>query len=93
MFAGIDIGSTSIEAVLLNDDQLASYHILLSGSDFIKGSRVASDKAQKRSENSHRDIAGIAKTQIMADITSIKGQAFTEIICAAHGAYFFHPDI
>ncbi len=79
MFAGIDIGSTSTEAVLMGDSGIVGYHIILSGSDFRKSSQVALDEALKKSNSAFKDVVHIVTTGYGRYITEIGSEAVTEI--------------
>ncbi len=91
MFAGVDIGSASTKAVLMDGSTITGYHIVLSGSDFRKSSQLALDEALRKSNGALKDVAGVVSTGYGRYITEIGGEAITEITCAARGAFFLCP--
>jgi len=90
--AGIDIGSITTEAVILQASQILASSILSTGAN----SRMAAE----RSLAAALEQAGLKKEDLTAIVTTGYGRAsfppahkrVTEITCHARGAFFVHPE-
>jgi predicted CoA-substrate-specific enzyme activase len=90
--AGMDIGSMTTEAVILQDREILASLILPTGAN--------SRKAAERSLAAALDRAGLKQADLAAIITTGYGRAsfppadkmITEITCHARGAFFIHPE-
>ncbi len=94
MFAGLDIGSTSTKAVLMNDKRILASHILLSGRDFHESSVLVMEKVLKELNMKLEDISLTITTgygRFIAALTEAPSEEVTEITCCARGAYFLCP--
>ena len=74
LFAGVDIGSTSTKAVILDDsEKIVAYHIIPSGSDFKKSSRASFEAALEKAHIEATDVKLIVSTgygRYITDLTS-----------------------
>lgn len=92
MFAGIDIGSLSCEAVILYDNKIISSVILSSGSFPRKAGQTALSEAIKSANISFADLKGIVCTGYGRNLLP-DTKAVTEITCFARGANFLMPQV
>jgi len=93
MLAGVDIGSTTTKAVLMNSDyQILAYDITLSGNNFKQSCRVTLDAALKKIGASVEDLTSIVSTGYGRYMTELPCKVITEITCCARGAHFLHPE-
>lgn len=91
--AGIDIGSLSTEALLLEDNKILSYRIFPTGSDSKKTSEEALEEVLKET--------GLNKSQVEYTVATGYGRIsapyadkqVTEITCHALGINFLNPEI
>jgi len=89
--AGIDIGSITAEAVLLQGSQILAFAILPTGAN----SRIAAERAL----NAALDQAYLPREAVTRIVATGYGRAsfpqadqkITEITCHARGAFFIHP--
>lgn len=94
IFAGIDSGSTSTNAVLLDaGKQIIAYSVVPTGARAEESAQKALDealqKANKKKEALTRTVAtGYGRSHIGAG-----GQGVTEITCHAKGAFFLDPRV
>ncbi|MBR0085360.1 MAG: 2-hydroxyacyl-CoA dehydratase, partial [Lachnospiraceae bacterium] len=91
--AGIDIGSTSTDAVIMDDEM----HILGSaavptGRGAATGAEAALKIALNQAGITKEELGKIVTTGYGRDNTGIKGSSVTEITCHAKGAHFMDPD-
>ncbi len=94
LFAGVDIGSTSTKAVILDDsEKIVAYHIIPSGSDFKKSSRASFEAALEKARVETADVQLVVSTGYGRYITDLTSKAVTEITCCARGARHLVPDV
>jgi len=92
-FAGLDLGSTTTKAVIIDkDNNIAGYHILLSGNDYRKISRLVLEKATDKAKVNLKSISHIITTGYGRHIAESSTKAVTEISCCARGASFLYPN-
>ena len=81
-FAGLDLGSTTTKAVIIDkDNNIAGYHILLSGNDYRKISRLVLEKATDKAKVNLKSISHIITTGYGRHIAESSTKAVTEISC------------
>lgn len=89
--AGVDIGSLTGKAVILEDNEIRAWSLLPTGAD----SHVAADKAMKIVlEKAHlkmSDLEYIVSTGYGRVIANFANKNITEISCHAKGAHYFFP--
>lgn len=92
IFAGIDIGSLSSKALLLEDNNILSYTILPTGADPKKTSEKCLADVLKKVGLRKEDISFIVATGYGRVIVPFKAKEMTEISCHARGASFLYPE-
>lgn len=91
--AGVDIGSTSSNVVILNCDRIVAYSIVPTGADSVRSAQRAMDEALKDSPIKQRDISYIISTGYGRVIVPFANEVITEISCHAKGAHWFFPQV
>lgn len=90
---GLDIGSLSTEAVILNDkNKILSYIIELTSGNGKKAAENVFYKSLNKAKVSKKDVSCIIATGYGRDNISFVEKTITEITCHALGAYFLFPD-
>lgn len=84
--AGVDVGSTTLKAVVLSDGALLSYSILYSGADYPDSARKALEAALKGTGISRNNIHYIVGTGCGEANFSVVDRTVSEISCHARGA-------
>ncbi len=92
IFAGIDIGSLSTKALLLEGDDIISYTILPTGADPKRTSERCLEDALKKAGLKREDIGFIVATGYGRIIVPFKAKQMTEISCHAKGVSFLIPE-
>ncbi len=88
---GIDIGSLSGEAVILEDGEIISFSIVRTGADSAKTGEKALDEALKKARISFKDIEYTIATGYGRVIVPFANENITEISCHAKGANYLFP--
>lgn len=92
-FAGIDIGSLTAEAVIVDQGEIIQYTICSTGSN----SRKAADKVMKlalqRAGLVLADIEYLVATGYGRVNIEFADKRITEITCHGRGAYFWNPEV
>lgn len=92
-FAGIDVGSLSADAVLIDSSgNTASFSILPTGSDSRAAGRKALTTALKDAGLEEADLGGIVSTGYSRERVQEASSSKTEITCHARGAAHVFPD-
>lgn len=92
--AGVDIGSTTSKAVILQDLKILSYSLIPTDADSFGSARKAVEQALEKVEGLDRgDIRCTVATGYGRDIASIASETVTEISCHARGANWFFPSV
>ena len=87
-FAGVDSGSTSTDAVLLDGDlQIIAYSILPTGGRSIDGARAALEDVLHKGGIDRDQLANIVATGYGRNAVEMGSNPVTEITCHAKGAY------
>ena len=89
--AGIDIGSLSANAVILEDDKIRSWSIIPTGPDSLATATKVMDKALKDINGSIEDMEYIVATGYGRVVVPFANRTITEISCHASGAHWFFP--
>lgn len=93
IFAGLDIGSVSTEAVIIDKDKkILSYNILRTGSNSKKAAEKSMRLALEKAKLSFDEISNLVTTGYGRKIIPFKSNEISEISCHARGAYFLFPD-
>jgi len=93
IFAGIDVGSLSADAVLINEaGDIIAYSILPTGPDSQKAGTDAFLMALNRAGAEKKDVKHVVSTGYSrARVTEAENQSKTEISCHALGAHHLFP--
>ena len=93
MYAGIDVGSLSAEAVILDNFKIMAHSILPTGADSAKVARRALDNALKQANACFEDLKGIISTGYGRIVVPFADRQITELSCHARGAHFLLPTV
>lgn len=94
MWAGVDIGSLSAEAVIIDEEKILSYSLIPTGAESAKTAQKAMEKAlEPLSPLALKDIKYIVSTGYGRVIVPFARREITEISCHAKGAHYFFPSI
>ncbi|MFH0769391.1 MAG: acyl-CoA dehydratase activase [Chloroflexota bacterium] len=92
--AGIDIGSSTSKAAILEDNRILSYCIIPTGAESAGSARRVMDEAlRKTGRLSLEDIGFIIATGYGRVIAPFANETVTEISCHARGANWFFPSV
>ena len=90
--AGIDIGSLSTDAVIMDGGgNMLAYSILLTGASSKDAARRALEEALDRAGLQEKDLSYILSTGYGRAIVPFANEQVTEISCHARGAFFLFP--
>ncbi len=93
LVAGIDIGSITTEALLLdNSKRIVGYTILQTGADSRKTAEMALEKVIANQEKRASDLSYIVATGCGRKRAAFAQQAITEITCIAKGVNHLFPN-
>lgn len=90
-YAGVDIGSAFIKAVLINQKQIMAYEILSSGARYKETAQRALDQALSKGRISLDKLSGIVVTGIGAESAPFQARQFSDISCQAAGCRSLFP--
>jgi predicted CoA-substrate-specific enzyme activase len=95
MTAGVDIGSLSACAVILNDKGIISYHVTRTGHDSVETSwRVMNETLRQCGGNVRlEEIGYIVATGYGRIVVPFSQATVTEISCHAYGNHWFFPGV
>lgn len=93
LFAGIDIGSLSAEAVLLRDSTLVAYTILPTGADSRAAAERVLGEVLKKADANMADITSTVATGYGRINVPFATRTVTEISCHARGVTHLFPDV
>lgn len=92
--AGIDIGSSTSKATILEDNRILSYSLVRTGAESTGSSQRAMDEALRGIDNlSLEDIEWIVATGYGRVIVPFANETMTEISCHARGANWLFPSV
>ena len=91
-FAGIDLGSSTIKTVIINENKkiLGSF-VRKSSTDFESSLNIALQEALKKASRERDEIANIISTGYGRNIPSFVNGTKTEIACHSKGCYHYFP--
>jgi predicted CoA-substrate-specific enzyme activase len=90
---GIDVGSISTKAALLEDGRFIRGRIAFTGYNAEAAGRRIYEEILRESELAEDAIGGIVATGYGRKSVSFAGRAVTEILCHAAGARFLDPEV
>ncbi len=91
--AGIDVGSTSSEVVLLDGDKILAYSIVDTGYNSRRAAGLALEKALSGAGIAREQIGAIVATGYGRIAVDYAGKQVTEISCYARGVNFLCPQV
>jgi benzoyl-CoA reductase subunit A len=89
--AGVDIGATSSEAVILVDDEIFSYKEMLTGGSSAEAAAKVMDEALAGTGMGLEDIQYLVSTGYGRGIVPFSNRNISEISCHARGANWLFP--
>ncbi len=91
--AGVDVGSISAKAALLEDNRIIATCVLLTGYNARQAGRKVFDEVLAQAGRSAADIERVVGTGYGRNSIDFADKAVTEITCHAAGAHFLDPEI
>jgi predicted CoA-substrate-specific enzyme activase len=93
-YAGIDTGSTSTNAVIIDDKKnIISFAIIPTGVKVAESAKKALDEALRKAGIEIGDISKTVATGYGRARIDFRAEDVTEITCHAKGAYFLNPKV
>jgi len=93
LYAGIDVGSRTTKAVLIDGERTVATEILPTGSDPERTALRSFREALKRAKAGEGEVERVVATGYGRFRVSFADAEFTEITCHAKGAFFYFPGI
>mgnify|MGYP001146975809 CR=1 FL=1 len=91
--AGVDIGSLTGKALLLEDNRILAWSLMPTGYDSTATARKAMDEVLQKASLSMDSIDYIVSTGYGRVIVPFAQRNITEISCHAKGAHWFYPSV
>jgi predicted CoA-substrate-specific enzyme activase len=91
VYAGLDIGSLSSEALLLGQDGIRAYTIVRTGANPLKAARLCLDEALANAGLRESVVSALVATGYGRIRVPFADREITEITCHARGAYHLFP--
>jgi predicted CoA-substrate-specific enzyme activase len=92
-YAGVDIGSAFVKAVLIDRKQIMAYEILPSGGSYNETARRVLDEVLSKGRVSLGKLSGIVITGIGAESAPFQARQFSDISCQAAGCRCLFPSV
>ncbi|MBW1669141.1 MAG: 2-hydroxyglutaryl-CoA dehydratase [Deltaproteobacteria bacterium] len=92
IYAGIDIGSLSSEAVILGENGILGYSVRNTGADPQRVAQECMEEALARANVAKEDVLSIVATGYGRIRVPFADREITEITCHAKGAHFLFPE-
>jgi (R)-2-hydroxyacyl-CoA dehydratese activating ATPase len=93
LFAGLDIGSLSTKAVLMNTDGIVSQYVMQTGSNPRIAGERAFENALAAADSEKEHVAFIVGTGYGRVNLPFAHRTVTELTCHAKGAYYLNPKV
>jgi len=94
VYAGIDIGSTTSKAVILDDnDRILSFSVIATSFDRDKSGKEVLGIALEKCGKTKGDVKYIVSTGYGRRALTISDEAVPEIICHAKGTKYLYPEV
>lgn len=90
-YAGLDMGSVSIKAVLISDDGLIASSLIPSGGNYKNGAKKAMDDVLSHVAISFDQLAGLVITGLGAESSPFPARQVSDISCQAKGCHCLFP--
>ena len=91
IYAGVDVGSLSSEALVLGDDGVLSYSIVSTGANPQRAARICLREALARAGREEKAISCLVATGYGRIRVPFADREVTEITCHARGAHYLFP--
>jgi len=91
IYAGIDIGSLSSEALLLGEDGILTYSIMGTGANPQRAAQVCLEEALTKAGLNEKAVSAVVATGYGRIRVPFATKQVTEITCHGKGAYFLFP--
>ncbi len=91
--AGVDIGSRTAKALIMDDSRVVSWSYLLTGPDGEETGRKVLDEALRKGNLSFERLQRVVATGYGRLNVPFAHRHVTEISCIARGAYWLFPDV
>ena len=91
--AGIDIGSITAKAAVLNEKHILGTKVVFTGYNAGKAARTVLDDLLQMIDPSEADIEAIVATGYGRNTVAFADKAITEITCHGAGAHFIDPEV
>ena len=91
--AGIDIGSITAKAAVLNDRHILGTKVIFTGYNPGKAARRVLDELLQTIDTAEADIEAIVATGYGRNTVEFADKAITEITCHGAGAHFIDPEV
>ena len=91
--AGIDIGSITAKAAVLNKDHILGTEVIFTGYNAKKAGRSVLDGLLERIDVGAEDLNALVATGYGRNAVDFADKAITEITCHGAGAHFIDPEI
>jgi predicted CoA-substrate-specific enzyme activase len=91
--AGIDIGSSTSKAVLIDEKGILSYSILPTGAESVNAARRVMDDTLDKAGITAEAVSYILATGYGRVIVPFADETLTELTCHARGAHYLFPDV
>ena len=93
IYAGIDIGSNTAKAALINENRVLGTHVIPTGYNPLNAGLTVFKILLEKLKISKKDVAAIISTGYGRASINFADKAMTEIICHGTGAHFMNPNI
>ncbi len=90
---GVDIGSLSGKAVILKDNEMIAWEVILTGPDSVETGRTVTDMTLARAGLKLEDMEYVVSTGYGRIVIPFANKNITEISCHAKGASWFFPNV
>ncbi|MBC2714076.1 MAG: 2-hydroxyglutaryl-CoA dehydratase [Desulfobacteraceae bacterium] len=91
--AGIDIGSITAKAAVLNDGHILGTKVMFTGYNSRQAGKAVIDELAREINMNPEDLDAIVATGYGRNSVEFATKAITEITCHGVGAHFLNPDI
>lgn len=93
IYAGIDIGSITAKAAVIEGSRILATHVIFTGYDPVNAGINVFKELLKKVKIAKKDVSAIVSTGYGRTSVEFADKAFTEIICHGTGAFFLNPEI
>jgi predicted CoA-substrate-specific enzyme activase len=90
-FAGLDMGSVSVKAVVIHDGTVVGADLIPSGGNYKDAARAVMGKALADAGIGHEDLAGMVLTGLGAQSAPFEAPQVSDIACQAMGCHGIFP--